>query len=262
MMKCTNKFTNDVLCVVMTHNREHLLWEIKRQIKYSTVPCDITIWNNGNNLTCYDQDIHYYHGRNESGMIQRFLPALIYPHKYVFFVDDDVFIGKKFVENAINIIEKQPRAIVTTLGSVMNEPVSAFNINRRVFVYGMEIKNKDNIHLDIGCLGCAVMLRKHVQAVFRSGFIPYFFCEDILFYMSHTVYNNGLVILSRHDEPDYMGIRRFQPDHKSGLVSKDQFHAKRSEQFALIADTLRWSPSAQDKPEWRPGGEAYDRLLA
>ena len=241
----------------MTYNREILLPNILKQIRQQTIDMDIVIWNNGRDFLIYDNDVDYFKGNNETGMIQRFLPALIYPHKYVMFIDDDVIIGKRFSENALSIINDHPEAVVTTLGSIMDCPVSEFSVRNRFPVVGKDLKNNINLHLDIGCLGCSVMLRKHVQCVFRDSIIPPFFCEDILFYMSHKVHNRGTVILSRHDDAEIAGITGFQPEHNTGIISDPNFYENRMRYIISLSDRLNWKPNAKTFPEWESYRQAF-----
>lgn len=253
--------SSDVLCILTTYKREFLLPSIIRQINSQTLPVDIVIWNNNPEVKLNFNEIDTFGGVNSTGMIQRFLPALIYPHKYVMFVDDDIFLGKKFLETAISIIEKTPEAVVTSGGSVIESPVSRHSVHHRKYMEGHKIRNAEPWHLDIGCLYCSVCLRKHIQATFRSGIIPAFNCEDILFFISHAVYNEGKVILSPHDEDDRCGVIEFREEHKNGINSGPTFTPNRENAILEFSTKLNWKPTARNFEEWDVNGCAFKRAF-
>lgn len=255
----------DVLCIVMTYNRQHMLYHVVDQAYKQTVPCDIVIWNNSpksyNDIPLF-KEVQVFHGINSVGLHQRFIPALLYPHEYVMFIDDDLDIGEKFAENAIAVIEKNEKALVVSMGSVMQPPLNLYNVERRVPVVGSAVKNQEPWHLDLGSMGACVCRRKYIHSVFHNGFIPPHPAEEIAFSMMHKVLNNGTIMLAPHDQPEAMGIRAFQKEHYEGMTSSPSFFTKRVEIIQSLGHKFGWQPSALKAPEWQEGGAARRSINA
>ena len=254
--------TKKVLCIIMTYNRQHLLHDAVDQAYKQTIPVDLVIWNNGPkshvDIPLFKfNEVQVLHGINKIGLHQRFMPALLYPHEYVMFLDDDLIVGPQFLESALEIIEQNENALVVSMGSVMESPLNKYTINHRIPIVGLSVKNSTPWHLDIGSMGVCVCKRKHVNSVFRNGFIPPHPAEEISFSMMHKIYNKGDIILSPHHKEAVKGIVSFQDEHYDGLTSSPDFFEKRAEAIQSLGHKLGWVPNALSHEEWKPGGEAY-----
>lgn len=248
-----------VLCIIMTYNREHLIYQAVDQAYKQTVPVDVVVWNNSPKSysgTPLFREVHVFHGINEVGLHQRFVPALLYPHEHVMFLDDDLIIGNRFLENSLSIIEDNEKALVVSMGSVIRNPFNQHNAENRIAIIGNRVKNKQPWHLDIGSMGACVCKRKHVATVFQQGFIPPHPAEEIAFSMMHKVFNRGEIILAPHDDPDSQGIVSFLDEHYSGLLSSPLFRT-RQQIILSLGSKFGWHPYAMDYPEWQTKGEAH-----
>lgn len=248
------------LCIIMTYNRAHLIYHAIDQAYKQSAPVDVVIWNNGPHREVdipLFKEVQVFHGVNSAGLHQRFVPALLYPHEHVMFLDDDLAIGPRFLENALSIIEQNEKALVVCMGSVIKAPLNHHNIEHRLPFLGMRVRNKTPWHLDLGSMGACVCKRKHVSTVFNNGFIPPHPAEEIAFSMMHKVYNRGEIILAPHDEDDKQGITAFTEEHYKGQISSSPFFASRQEIILSLGQKFGWSPTALNYPEWQPGGEAH-----
>lgn len=256
------KQKSDILSIVITHNRNHLIPRLISSVKKQSLLTDICVWDNNykGKHPIIDDDILLFKGINILGNWQRFLPAMVCPHKYVMFIDDDIEIGRLFLEKALTILSQYSNAVVTSGGSVIDLPMNEQNIYKRHQIYGMKVKNANLWHLDLGQTGCMVCHKNHIKAVFSSGIIPPFFCDDILFFVSHSVYNDGIILLSPHEKKDEMGIVNFDNAHLSGACSRSDFVDVRNKMLFLLYEKLKWNPRAQTYPEWKHG-EARQKIF-
>jgi hypothetical protein len=173
------------------------------------------------------------------------------------FLDDDLVIGSRFLANALSIIDAHESAMVVSMGSVIENPLSQYNIRTRKPIVGNTIRNSTPWHLDLGSMGICVCRRKYIHSVFMNGFIPPHPAEEIAFSMMHKIYNKGEIILAPHSKEDEMGIISFKQEHYSGLTSSPSFSKERGNIIQSLGNKLKWEPTAQNYPEWK-FGEAFE----
>lgn len=229
----------------MTHSKrlEHLP-VILRELKEQTYCCDYCVWNNSEYNIFFD-NIRVFRGFNDLNPMQRFVPAIISDYEYIFYCDDDIQVGRQFVEFAISYLSNRNSTILVAGGSLILKPTDDGGFQRDEH-WGMSALNNKEILVDIGASGSVFCKSDLLRPVFLVH-IPYEIMNtDIAMSVAHHLYNKGDLIIPPHDDVSTRMIENFHPWHSTGRNSAPDFTNTKNGLLRYIMQTTEWAP-----PSWQ-----------
>ncbi len=230
-----------LLTIIMTYDKRlNDLPQVVANAKQQSIKTDVCVWANTDaDLGIDDEDVIIMRGNNNWSLTQRFVPALVSNYDFVLYQDDDLLIGSRFFENAIDYIKTRPDTIVVCGGSVIRHPYDAAAIKARKFSFGKHLT--DPLHVDMPCSGGIVCRPANLTGMFAIQKQLKLSSIDCIMAAGHT---GDFIVLPAKADPNADWLV-FLPSHAQGQCDmSDRWKEKRQAEVEIVAASGIWG-----KPE-------------